>query len=56
MVEGFEAAAKAAGKSVQAYWYEANHAFANPTSAAYDSADAALAWERTTAYLKQQVG
>ena len=42
---------KAAGKSLTVYWYDANHAFANPTGAAYDKADAALAWERTSAFL-----
>src|SRR5690606_15388200 len=50
MVAGFEAAAKAAGKQVEVHWYEADHAFANPTGARYDQADAALAWERTTAF------
>lgn len=48
--------AKAAGRAVEAYWYEADHAFANPTGARYDEADAALAWERTQAYLKKRIG
>jgi len=52
MVAGFEAAAKAAGKDVTAHWYEADHAFANPTQARYDEADAALAWRRTLDFLK----
>ncbi len=56
MVEGFQAAAAAAGKTVEVHWYEADHAFANPTGARYDQADAALAWERTTAFLKAQLG
>ncbi len=56
MVDGFLAAAKAANKEVVAYWYDADHAFANPTGARYDQADAALAWERTTAYLKDRLG
>jgi len=47
MVEGFEAAMKAAGKSLEAHWYEANHAFANPSGGRYDEADAKLAWQRT---------
>ena len=47
---GFEAAMKAAGKTVESHWYEADHAFANPTSARYDEADAKLAWERTLAF------
>ncbi len=51
MVEGFIANMKEAGKELTYYWYEADHAFANPTSARYDEADAKLAWERTTAFL-----
>ena len=47
MVDGFEVAMAEAGKSLTAYWYEAEHAFANPTRASYDEADAALAWQRT---------
>jgi len=56
MVSGFEAAMDAAGKSYTSHWYDAQHAFANPTSARYDEEDAALAWQRTLAFLKQQLG
>ncbi len=52
MVEGFAQAMKAAGKSLEQHWYEADHAFANPTQARYDAEDAKLAWERTLAFLK----
>jgi len=52
MVAGFAAAMKQAGKSLEAYWYEADHAFANPTQARYDEADAKLAWARTLKFLK----
>ncbi len=55
MVDGFEAAMKEAGKKAEIYWYDADHAFANPTQARYDAADAKLAWERTTAFFKQQL-
>lgn len=50
MVEGFEKAMSDAGKasSLTVYWYDADHAFANPTSARYDADDAATAWKRTT--------
>ena len=51
MVSGFEQALEEAGKAHEIYWYDADHAFANPTGARYDEADAALAWERTTAFL-----
>ncbi|WP_238858214.1 dienelactone hydrolase family protein [Faunimonas pinastri] len=55
MVEGFEAELKKAGKSelFTAYWYDADHAFANPTGARYDAEDAKLAWDRTTEFLHQ---
>jgi len=56
MVGGFEKAMAAAGKTdLTVYWYEANHAFANPTGARYDEADAKLAWERTLAFYKQHL-
>ena len=41
-----------AGKTLEAHWYEANHAFANPTQARYDAEDAKLAWDRTLAFYK----
>jgi carboxymethylenebutenolidase len=55
MVSGFEAAMDAAGKPYTNYWYDAQHAFANPTSARYDAGDAALAWQRTGDFLKQEL-
>ncbi|MEZ5536837.1 MAG: dienelactone hydrolase family protein [Thiolinea sp.] len=58
MVSGFEKEMEAAGKSdtLTVHWYDADHAFANPTGARYDEANAALAWERTTEFLKEQLG
>ncbi len=56
MVSKFEAEMAKAGKSNQSHWYEADHAFANPTSARYDEADAKLAWERTLAFFKEHLG
>ncbi len=56
MVGGFEAAMAAAGKSLTVHWYEADHAFANPTQARYDAEDAALSWSRTLAFLKANLG
>lgn len=55
MVGGFEAAMREAGKSVESHWYEADHAFANPTGARYDESDAKLAWRRTLAFLKKHL-
>jgi len=51
MVDGFEAEMKSAGKTVTVNWYEADHAFANPTGAPYDAEDASLAWKRTLEFL-----
>ena len=55
MVEGFKKALAEAGKPAEIYFYDANHAFANPTGASYDQADAALAWSRTTAFLTKNL-
>lgn len=55
MVDGFVSAMAEAGKSLTVYWYEADHAFANPTGTRYDQEDAALAWERTTGFLAQNL-
>jgi len=56
MVSGFEAAMATAGKPLTVHWYEADHAFANPTQARYDADDAALAWSRTLAFLAANLG
>src|SRR5262245_49147694 len=56
MVDGFEAAMKQAGKKLEDYRYDANHAFANPTGDHYDAADARAAWDRTIAFLKTTLG
>ena len=53
MVGGVVDAMASAGKALTVYWYEADHAFANPTGARYDEADAQLAWQRTTSFLAQ---
>jgi len=57
MVEGFENTMAEAGKesSLTVYWYDADHAFANPTGARYDAADAALAWKRTLDFYQQNL-
>jgi len=57
MVSGFEASMQGAGKpELAVHWYEADHAFANPTSARYDADDAALSWERTVEFFRQNLG
>jgi len=56
MVGGFEKTMKAAGKTDMAiHWYDADHAFANPSGSRYDEADAKLAWERTQAFYKKHL-
>ena len=57
MVGEFEAAMDAAGKrsALTVHWYEADHAFANPTGSRYDAEDAALSWDRTLAFLQQHL-
>lgn len=56
MVSGFEAAMEQAGKPFTNYWYDAEHGFANPTTARYDEAHAKLAWERTLAFFQNHLG
>ena len=52
MVAGFASAMEASGKSLEHYWYDADHGFANPTTGRYDKPDADLAWTRTLAFLR----
>ena len=56
MVGRFEAAMREVGKPYTIHWYEADHAFANPTGARYDADDAKLAWRRTLEFLKKHMG
>ncbi|MFC4352492.1 dienelactone hydrolase family protein [Fodinicurvata halophila] len=55
MVETFASRMDEAGKDLTLYWYDAGHAFANPTGARYDEEDAATAWDRTLVFLKAQL-
>jgi len=52
MVDAFAHEMEAARKPLTVHWYEADHAFANPSGARYDEADAALSWQRTLAFFK----
>ena len=57
MVGGFENMMRTAGKTdLTVHWYTANHAFANPTGARYDEADAKLAWSRTLGFFRENLG
>ena len=57
-IKDFEDALKANGKAYALHMYDGvNHAFNNDTNAArYDKAAAELAWSRTVAFLKKQLG
>lgn len=46
-VDRFEAAMKRAGKPIEVHRYDAEHAFANPSSERYDQPSATDAWEHT---------
>lgn len=52
MVDGFEANMKKAGKKLDLHWYDADHAFANPTGQNFQKADTQKAWGRTQAFFK----
>lgn len=58
MVSGFEKEMEKADKAgmLTVHWYDADHAFANPTGARYDAEDAAKAWERTRQFLAEHLG
>ena len=56
VVDGFETGAKAAGKSVEFFRYEADHAFVNEQRAAVHDREAAeLAWGRAVAFFKKHL-
>lgn len=50
-VDAFDAALSKAGVSHAIHRYDAEHAFANPSSARYDEVSAADAWEKVVAFL-----
>ena len=52
MVDPFVANLKKLGKKHEIHWYDADHAFANPSGQHYDKKDAALAWSRSLDFLK----
>lgn len=55
MVESFEKSMAEVGKPLTVFWYEADHAFANPTGTHYDDEDAKLAWQRSLAFLRDHL-
>ncbi|EKV29155.1 dienelactone hydrolase family protein [Caenispirillum salinarum AK4] len=55
MVGTFKSRMEEAGQPLEIYWYEADHAFANPTGARYDAGAAAQSWTRTLAFLMENL-
>jgi carboxymethylenebutenolidase len=56
-IAAYEAALKAAGKRYTIYVYpNVNHSFNNDTSSRYDKPAAELAWSRTIAFFKENLG
>lgn len=54
MVTLFELGMLKAQKRSISHWYEAGHAFANPTGSRYNDKNAVLAWQRTLAFLETE--
>lgn len=52
----FETLAKATGKKVENHWFDAEHAFANPTSPRYNEAAAQEANAMALAFLRERLG
>ncbi len=52
----FETLAKATGKKVENHWFDADHAFANPTSPRYNDAAAQEANALALAFLRKKLG
>jgi carboxymethylenebutenolidase len=55
-VDGLEAALREAGVDCRFERFDAEHAFANPSSARYDHQAATSAWEITRAFLRETLG
>jgi carboxymethylenebutenolidase len=56
VVDAFEAALKAAGKSAEVFRYDAAHAFVNEQRSVYDRAAAELAWGRMLTFWATHLG
>lgn len=56
VVDGFKTAMDAAGKSLDIEEYDADHAFANPSSKSYQEKDSQDAWAKTIKFLMKNLG
>jgi carboxymethylenebutenolidase len=56
-IEDLERRLRAAGATVESFWYDADHAFFNDTRPeVYEAAAAQLSWDRTLAFLREHLG
>jgi len=55
MVDPFVLRMQEAQRSIKVFWYDADHAFANPTGDNYRQEEAQLAWRRTLDFLNRNV-
>ena len=55
IAEGFESVMDSTVNSYTGYLYDAQHAFAQPTTPRYDAGSAALAWQRKLDFLKRHL-
>jgi carboxymethylenebutenolidase len=46
---------KEAGRPAEIHWYQADHAFANPTGAHYQKPDAERSWQRTLDFFRKHL-
>lgn len=53
VVDGFEKQMKSLNKKLDLHWYDADHAFANPSNPKYDQAAAADARKKSIAFIKK---
>jgi len=56
VVSDFKRAMESAGKPMEAVEYDADHAFANPSSKSYKSKEAQEAWDKTFDFFKKNLG
>ena len=55
VVEGFKSAMESAGKALEVEEFEADHAFANPTSKSFNDGESQRAWSHTLKFLKEHL-
>lgn len=56
VVSGFQAAMESAGKPLEVLEFDADHAFANPTSKSFKEKESQEAWAKTLEFMKKNLG